>query len=181
MKRGNLISYDLVDTLHGVAQAVHDTRRLVTWLRSRGAERIGMFGLSLGAYVTTLVSAFEPFDVAIAGIPLCDVPGLFAAHGNDEHRKAAEDHRILGPEVDETFKVISPAALGCVVPRESRFVFAAIADGITTPRQAAELWVAWDQPTIHWYEGGHVSFFWSSEVTSFIDAALADRGFGRRD
>jgi predicted esterase len=180
MKRGSLISYDLVDTLHGVAQAVHDTRRLIAWLRERGAQRIGMFGLSLGAYVTTLVSAFEPLDLAIAGIPLCDVPALFVAHSTDEHRHDVHAHQILGPEVREIYRLVAPEVLGCTVPLEARFVFAAVADGITTPQQAAELWAAWDKPTIHWYEGGHVSFFWSREVQSFVDSALAARGFDRR-
>ena len=41
---------DFLDTVHAQAQAVHDVRRLVGWLRQRrGAPALGVYGVSLGA------------------------------------------------------------------------------------------------------------------------------------
>ena len=44
-------------------------------------------------------------------------------------------------------------------------------------RQAERLWEHWEQPGIRWFAGGHVSFYWSSEVAPFVDHRLHKSGF----
>lgn len=181
--RGALLSYDLVDTIHGMAQAVWDTRRLIGWARAQGATKIGLFGLSLGAYAASLTAAFEEVDLAMAGIPLCDVPDLFAGHSGKRHKRRAYKHGVLGDKVKELYRLVSPLNLPPKVPHHRRFIFAGRTDRVTGPAQAKRLWDAWDRPQIHWYHGGHVSFFWNREVARFVDRALVDSDFaspGRR-
>jgi len=79
--RKQILETDLMNSVHGLAQSAWDVRRLLTWLRSQHPQAIGMYGISLGGYVTALTSAFESdLDCVIAGIPVCDFPDLFGWH-----------------------------------------------------------------------------------------------------
>jgi dienelactone hydrolase len=65
------MSIDLIDSVHGMAQAAWDVRAAIRWIRSQDADApIGIYGLSLGGFVTALVASLEPgLACAIAGIP----------------------------------------------------------------------------------------------------------------
>ena len=57
---------DLLDNVHGAAQAVWDVRRALSWIRSQDPDaRIGLTGVSLGGYVGALVASLDP-DLACA-------------------------------------------------------------------------------------------------------------------
>ncbi len=177
MDRAALVSFDLIDTLHGITQAVWDTRRLLQWIRAQGGERIGVFGLSVGSYVASLVSGLEDLDLAVAGIPVCDLPGLFLSHSPPEMRAREDWSEEVWGKTRELFAPIAPASLTPRAAAERRFIFAGKVDGITTPAQANRLWEAWDRCTIRWFDGGHVSYFWSGQVARFVDRALTGAGF----
>ncbi len=177
MERSALVSFDLVDTLNGITQAVWDTRRLVRWIRAQGATRIGIYGLSVGSYVASLVSGLEDVELAVAGIPVCDLPQLFQSHSPEEMRQREDWSQAVWGKTEELFRLISPRLLGSRAPSDRRFIFAGHADRITTPAQADRLWQAWDRCTIRWFDGGHVSYFWSGQVARFVDRVLMDAGF----
>ena len=166
------LSFELLDTLHGFAQATWDTRRLVRWLRARGAKRIGVYGISLGGYTAALLAPVEPIDFVLAGIPLCDIPDLYEGHCSPEMRRRADELGLLGDELREVFTLVSPLGASPTAPRERRFLFAASADRIVPPAHATRLWEHWERPRISWYPGGHVSFYWTAGVQSFVEEAL---------
>lgn len=168
---------NLLDTVHAVAQAVWDTRRLVSWIRSEDAQVVGLAGLSLGGYTTAVLASVEAgLACVIAGVPAVDFAELFERHAPAKVRRLpeflemAEDARLI-------HRVISPLALSPRVPRERRFIFAGLADRLVHPhRQARALWAHWHQPSIHWFEGGHVGFLWSPTVRTFVRDALLMSG-----
>jgi hypothetical protein len=174
---GALLSFELVESFHGIRQAVLDTRRWLAWLRAQGASRVGIYGLSMGAYVGSLVSGLEPLDFLMAGIPLCDIPDLFEHHASMEERQYSQDLAVLGKPLRELFSLVSPLQVTPQVAHERRFVFAANEDQVTTARQAERLWEHWGNPRMRWFSGGHVSFYWSSAVANFVDFALRESGF----
>jgi Alpha/beta hydrolase domain containing 18 len=176
---GAFLSFELLDTLHGFAQAVWETRRLVRWLRSRGASRVGIYGISLGAYTAALLATLEPVDFVLAGIPLCDIPDLYVGHSPAHLRSRAEALGLIGGELRELFTLISPLARPPTPAREHRYLFAALGDRIVPPAHARRLWEHWQRPTISWYPGGHVSFFWTPGVQRFVEQSLWRSGFAR--
>jgi hypothetical protein len=172
------MSIDLVDSMHGLAQAAWDVRRLVAWLRRQhGAAEVGLFGHSLGGHVVSLVSGLEDgLACVIAGIPVVDLPDLFRRHSTPAIARKAEEHGVLGPLADEVHRVVSPLALACRVPPEGRFVFGGVGDRMATFGHAHRLWLHWGRPRLATYEGGHVGFYWSGSVRRFVADALTDTG-----
>ena len=169
---------DLADTLHAVAQAVWDVRRLAGWLRrDAGAPALALKGLSLGAYTTGLVAGLEPdLDCVIAGVPAADFVRLARHSAPPLLRWLAERAGFPWEAVERVLRLISPLALVPLVPRERRFLFAGLVDRLATPDHAHDLWEHWDRPRIAWYQGGHVSFCWEGAVQDLVHEALSCSG-----
>src|SRR5665811_415742 len=67
------LGFDLMNTVHGLAQSAWDVRRVIGWARAQGAPSVGLYGVSLGGYTAALVAGIEPdLDCVIAGIPVVD-------------------------------------------------------------------------------------------------------------
>ncbi len=172
----DLMTIDLVDSMHGMAQATWDLRRIIRWLReSQGAQTVGVMGYSLGALVAAIVAATED-DLAcvVAGVPVVDLPELYRRHSPPDIARQAAVHGVLGPGADVSHRVVSPMAMDCKVPFERRYVFSGLADRMSTFGQARKLWLHWGQPSLAAYPGGHVGFFFSGIVRRFVDDALTN-------
>ncbi|HTT87493.1 MAG TPA: alpha/beta fold hydrolase, partial [Acidimicrobiales bacterium] len=171
----DLMTIDMVDSLHGVAQAAWDVRRVIRWLREEyGAEQVGVMGYSLGGLVASIVAAVEDdLSCVIAGIPVVDLPHLFRRHSPPDIARLADVHGVLGPAADEVHRVASPLSMPCKVPYDRRFIFAGLADRMSTFGHARKLWLHWGRPALATYAGGHVGFYWSTTVRRFVDDALA--------
>ena len=167
---------DVMDNVHATAQAVWDLRRLLSWIRSEQPESpIGMYGISLGGYVTSLVASLEQgLTCAILGVPVADLIGLLGRHAGFRD----DDPRRLTVTLAEPIgRMVSPLSLPPRVPMRGRFIYAGIADRLVHPReQVVRLWEHWGKPEIVWYHGGHTGFFQSRPVQQFIDAALVQSG-----
>ena len=61
-----IVSANIARTIQVCRQAVLDTRRAIDWLQSRGYERIGVLGTSLGSCLSMLAAAHDPRIVATA-------------------------------------------------------------------------------------------------------------------
>ncbi|MGD0380635.1 MAG: hypothetical protein ABSC30_11695 [Acidimicrobiales bacterium] len=49
--------------------------------------------------------------------------------------------------------------MDCRVPFDRRYIFAGLADRMSTFGQVRRLWLPWDRPTLAAYPGGHVGIF----------------------
>ena len=175
--RPGLPTPDTMDNIHGLAQAAHDVRTLLRWIREQGAPRIGVMGMSLGGYVTSLVAGLEPaLDCVIAGIPAVDFPSIFAAHTPRPVRR--EDWYVEQVERARTLhRVVSPLSFQPATPVERRFIYAGTADRLLDPvRQSGALWEHWGRPAIYWFDRGHVVHVRGADVGRFVDSALRQTG-----
>ena len=174
------MSIDLVDAVHGLTQAAWDVRRAIRWIRQEhGDVPVGIYGLSLGGYVTALTASLEEgLACAIPGIPATDLVDLYRRHSPRNVRRRAQEHGALGPDAAAVHRVVSPLVLEPKVAWDRRFLFAGVGDRMSTSGQARRLWEHWDRPRIAWYQGGHVGFFWAGTITDFVTQALRDSGLG---
>ncbi len=169
-------SEDVLNDVHGAAQAVWDIRRLLSWIRSQQPDAmIGLNGISLGGLIGSLVASLDDeLTCAILGVPAVDLVDLVGRHaglsGHDGLHRTMNSAKPIG-------RMASPLALTPRVPMQGRFIYAGIADRLVHPRdQVTRLWEHWGRPEIHWYQGGHAGFFRSQPVQRFIDKALVQSG-----
>ena len=168
---------DPLETVHAVAQAMWDVRRMLAWVRAQGATKVGVHGLSLGGYHTAVLACLDDhLACAIPGIPLTDVTRAVWRHGPPLQIRYFERRGIVHEEVTEVLRVASPLALEPRVPRERRYLYGAVADRLVPADQVRDLWRHWERPEIVWYQGGHVTFRAHPEVRRFVDRALAESG-----
>ncbi len=168
---------DFIDTIHGVSQAVWDTRRLISWLRREGAPRVAVYGVSLGGCTSALLASLEAdLDCVIVGIPAVDFGALLRWNMRGLMVRATERLGFPWTNIDRLLRVVSPLAFQPRVAKDRRFVFGAAGDALAPPGQARELWRHWDQPRMVLYDGGHVSFLFERDVRDLIVEALASTG-----
>lgn len=171
------LSGDYLDTVHLQAQAVWDVRRLLAWLRARGAEQIGVYGLSLGGGTTALLAAFEPeLACVIAGIPATCFVGLARANLPPFLLRWTEYLGMAWPDIERLCTVVSPLGMAPRVPRERRYLFAATADRLVPLAGVQALWEHWERPRLDWYHGSHVSFLREAGVRRLVHEALDASG-----
>lgn len=173
-----IFSGHILDTIHMQAQAVWDVRRLISWLRtSAGAPKVAVYGLSLGGYTTALLAALEAeLDCAVAGVPHADYLDLARWNVPKLFFRLLDHLGMPWDDLESLFRVISPLAIAPRIPRERRYLFAAMADRLVPPTHARDLWLHWECPRMTWYEGSHVSFGWEPEVRALLLEALETSG-----
>ncbi|KAA1249861.1 hypothetical protein F0Q45_12890 [Mycobacterium simiae] len=167
---------DVLDDVHATAQGVWDIRRILSWIRLQEPESlIGVNGLSLGGYLTSLVASLEEgLTCAILGVPVADLVELLGRHSG----LRSDDPRSDIVKVAEPIgRMISPLSLTPLVSVGGRFIYAGVADQLVHPReQVTRLWEHWGKPEIVWYPGGHAGFFRSRPVQRFVEEALQQSG-----
>jgi len=168
---------DTMDDIHGLAQAAYDVRMLLAWVRGQDATRIGLMGMSLGGYVTSLVAGLEPaLDCVIAGIPAVDFPAIFAAHAPRSVRRMSWFKRHV-QMAQQLHRVVSPLSFPPATPVDRRYIYAGTADRLLDPvAQGGALWEHWERPKIFWFDRGHVVHVRGADVGRFVDDALRETG-----
>jgi dienelactone hydrolase len=173
---GELITSGVTQMMHCHAQATWDVRRLLGWLRARGAGRIALHGVSLGANVAGLVAAPDP-DLAgvIAGVPATDFTHSYRSAASIEPGTEMpwRDDPIWD-ELTTALRVISPGALPAAVPSERIAIYAGEVDGVVPAQSVRALWQHWGHPELAWYAGGHLGFFLEQKPGELVDRRLRE-------
>jgi len=163
-----------MDFVHAETQAIWDLRRLIAWIRDQGATRVGVLGLSLGAYTSALLAGIED-DLAcvIAGVPPTDMVAHREYLASSHERRLAS---IAGTDMQREralYRVVAPLELAPRVPHCGRFIFASTADQFVPVEQIHALWQHWERPHISWCTGGHISALMQRAPRSLVDEALS--------
>jgi len=177
MSGAEVLSPDYLRMLHLFSQGVWDVRRTLSWIRARSDQPVGLYGISLGGYVSSLVAGFEPeLACVIAGIPCVDFPSLASDNQPWVMRRYNDEFEVDWQRVRAVSHVVSPLSFAPQLPRERRFIYAGIADRVVKPYQARALWRHWEEPEIHWFSGGHVLGIWNPSIRDFLAEALEKSG-----
>jgi hypothetical protein len=177
MSGAELLEPDFVNLMHTFAHAVWDVRRALSWLRSRQASKVGLYGISLGSYVSALVTAFESdLECVIASIPMVDLAS--AARDNEPwiFRRYDREFGIDWTALRAITHVTSPLSFAPRIPRDRRFICAGTADRVVRPNHARALWRHWDRPEIHWFSGSHVLGMMHPSVPEFVEYSVRSAG-----
>ncbi|MCP3984039.1 MAG: hypothetical protein GY723_06600, partial [bacterium] len=168
-----VLEANYVQMIHLFSQGTWDTRRILSWIRSRGGERIGLYGISMGGYISSLTAALEDgLEAIVTSIPMVDFPT--AAQDNMPWiMQRYDDQFDLDWEIIRAIShVVSPLTFHPRLPKARRFIFAGIADRVVRPDQPRALWRHWGEPEIEWFSGGHVLGVFERTLEPFLENAL---------
>jgi pimeloyl-ACP methyl ester carboxylesterase len=161
-------------TNEGFRQAVADLRVLAGLLTARGASAVGMMGMSLGGYTTSLMATVEPsLAFAVPIIPLSSVADFARDQGRlGKGPRAEAQHRAL----EEANLVVSPLARPSVLPSDRVLIIGAEADQVTPIHHAERLALHFRAPLLR-LPGGHVLQAWRRPAFHAVKAMLRRLGF----
>jgi esterase/lipase len=162
-----------------MAQAVHDFRSIVDFLRDTGVERVALTGISLGGYTSALVASVD--DRLEAVIPNCPVVTPITMFdewfpANTLIRLGRRLSSISRDELTAGLAYHCPLNYRPLVPRDRRMIITGLADRMAPPDQAVMLWEHWDRCALHWFPGSHVMHVsqldYLRRMTSFLRAVM---------
>jgi dienelactone hydrolase len=152
----NFISHDLRHTVEAARQAVADTRALVAWLRGQGSPSVGLWGVSLGAWLAGLMVCRDPHvRSAVLLTPVARMDRVV-----QELEFCEPLRRSLGG-AGLHWTPLNLASHTPLAGPESVLIVASQHDLFAPAQTIEELWWAWDQPEIWWLPHGHISVLMS--------------------
>ncbi len=144
-------------TNEGFRQAVLDARTLARHLLDRGAPAVGVMGMSLGGYTTSLLATVEPrLAFAVPMIPLASIAHMARTLGRLTGSAGEQQAQFEGLEA--AYRAVSPLARAPKVEPERVLVLAAEGDRIT-PVEHARWLAAHFRARLHLFHGGHILQF----------------------
>lgn len=149
---------DVMDTFNAVRQSQWDIRRLISWARAQGGDKIGALGYSLGGYNTALLSTFEALDLVVPCIPLTDIPDIFEFHGPRQILDAIAEQGASIDRAKLLMAPLSPLARRSKTPLDKRHIIAGLADEIIPPGHVNQLEAHWQTGRVTWFQGSHLVF-----------------------
>lgn len=164
-----------------MAQAVHDFRSVIDYLRHTGVERIALTGISLGGYTSALVSSVD--DRLEAVIPNCPVvtPATMFDEWFPANKMARLGFQMYGidrDELDAGLAYHGPLNYRPRLPKDRRMIITGLGDRMAPPEQAVMLWKHWDRCALHWFPGNHVvhvsQLDYLRRMTAFLHEVMFD-------
>jgi len=171
----DFLSADLAAVAESARQAVADTRALIGWLRQRGHGPLGIWGISLGAWIAGLIACRDQrlaaavlmaplsrIDLAIAELDFCaPLRQSLGGRGLPFARINLPSHRPL----------LEPAEISLIAGHYDQFV---------PSRHIDELSAAWNHPNRRYFRHGHISMLFCrramTESTAFLRRSLDGNG-----
>ncbi len=162
-------------TNEGVAQAIYDLRALRRWFAEEYPELpLGVVGMSLGGYLASLWASLDPLAFAIAMVPLVSMESLawklvreYTTH-NDQDLREAFLGCVTFEHLKDAYHLHSPLSYKPLVAKQKRMIIAGLGDSFIPAEQPQSLWEHWEQPNIHWFNGGHLEQMSQSSAFSEV-------------
>ncbi|HEU4408129.1 MAG TPA: hypothetical protein VFS43_22900 [Polyangiaceae bacterium] len=140
-------------TVEGFRQAIGDLRALVGWLRGRGAPSVGVMGMSLGGYTTSLAATLDAeLSFAVQVIPLACLADYARDTGQLGAGAEASAQRAA---LAALYEPVSPFGRPGLVPPSRVLVVGAQGDAITPFYHAERLAAHFGAPLVA-FAGGHL-------------------------
>lgn len=158
------LSADLVRSAAVIAQAVADVGASVAWLRAVGFGAVGVWGESLGGWITALhAESSDLADLAAVNVPAVRLdeqmrrsPLLPAIRSRLKRTGLSEELR------DRALRMLSPLSFPAMLPPDRLRVIEASHDVMLPGRGVTALWEHWGRPPREVLPHGHISVRFSS-------------------
>lgn len=165
-----------------IAHAVHDFRLFVDYLEGIGTPGVGVTGISLGGFTTSLLAAVEDrLAFAVPNVPLASILDLVLEWSPaSEILRAAL--RIGGSDIRAARHATAatcPLTYAPKLPKERLMIVAGAGDRFASPKHSRLLWDHWDRPPLHWFPGNHLIHLDQGRYLKEMSAFMKGIGFDR--
>ena len=162
-----------------MAQAVHDFRSIVAYLRHTGVDRIALTGISLGGYTSALVASVDDrLEAVIPNCPVVTPSTLFDEWfpANKLVRLGLRLSNISPEELTAGLSYHCPLNYQPLLPKDRRMIITGLGDRMAPPEHAVMLWKHWNHCALHWFPGSHVMHVsqldYLRRMTAFLQAVM---------
>lgn len=161
-----------------VRQAVHDAHMIMNWARRETGAPVGLLGLSLGGYISSLIAGLtsDPAFV-IPIVPPVDLADLaWRSFITDKNFQEGAKPPLTREEHYAVYRIHSPLTYPLQVPKERLLIVAGRGDRVVPPEHPHALWKHWGKPAIHWFSGSHIAPFRRQRIVAVIDEHFRSLG-----
>jgi pimeloyl-ACP methyl ester carboxylesterase len=162
-----------------MAQAVHDFRSIVDYLRHTGVDRVALTGISLGGYTCALVASVDDrLEAVIPNCPVVTPSTLFDEWfpANKLVRLGMRLSDISCAQLTAGLAYHCPLNYQPLVAKDRRMIITGLGDRMAPPDHAVKLWQHWDHCALHWFPGSHVMHVsqldYLRRMTAFLQAVM---------
>ncbi|GAA5315694.1 MAG: prolyl oligopeptidase family serine peptidase [Candidatus Pelagadaptatus aseana] len=165
------------------AHAVHDFRVFMDYLESQGVTNIGVTGISLGGYTSSLLASVEDrLKFAIPNVPVVSLPDLML-EWFPMNTAIKAMLKITGTPISEFRHRMAVCSALTYQPRLEKnrlMIIAGAGDRLAPPKHARLLWDHWDRPNIHWFPGNHLMHLDQGKYLKEMAKFMRDIGFDQQ-
>jgi esterase/lipase len=153
-----------------VRQAIYEMRMVTDWLREQTEAPVGLLGLSLGGYLSSLMAGlYDDLDFVIPMVPPVCI-GDLAWRFHSDNRRGGGDKAVTfsHEQLRAVYRVHSPLTHRLKVAKDRVLIVAGRGDRIVPPEHPHALWQHWGEPEIFWFSGSHLAPFRRRRIVSAI-------------
>jgi pimeloyl-ACP methyl ester carboxylesterase len=168
------LTENIAQTVQAVQQAVIEARVILRWLRERQAGPVGVWGISLGGWIASILACVEPvLDFAVLMTPAVRLDRqVWELEFLSDMKESLLAQGATREDVIRIAEPLLPKFHKPLVPVDRILMLEALYDQFLGPETIDELWRAWGQPQIERYHHGHISILMDRNVlhraTDFI-------------
>ncbi len=157
----DFLSEDLRCTVLAAKQAVMDIRALLAWLREQGCSETGLMGVSLGGWLTGLVTTHDAnVSFAVMNVPVARMDRVVKELAFTEpirrSLKLAESKNLTVDFDGLNLRAFRPKA-----PVDKILIIEAVDDLFACKEAIEEFWAAWGKPEIWRVRHAHITGLFS--------------------
>ena len=178
---------DLKDVETHFRESVVEIRQAIDWLEkedSVNAERIGSYGISLGAILTTIVAAVEPrVRVNVFGLPAGHIADIIMTSRDKAIRKRRTAYlKQRGWSQEEAVQqlravmISEPMQFASHIDPGRGLVIAALFDRVLGFQRSMELWRAMGKPQLILLPTGHYTAYLATPYLKMATYSFLRRG-----
>jgi len=175
------ITGDLIRTAAAIRQSVADAGSCVQWLRDRGSGRVGVFGLSLGAWVGSLLGCrTDEFDLLVGVAPPVRLDRMFRT--SPLTRGIYRDVRAGGVDddlLDDALRTMSVLHFEPRLPRDRVMLVEPMYDLLVDNGGVRDLADHWGGAKLISLPEGHVTVRFSQAFRDLLAECSSVRLMGR--
>ena len=151
-------------------QAIYETHLLLCWLRKTVDAPVGLLGLSLGGYLSSLMAGLtDDLDFVVPMVPpVCIGDLAWRFFSTSRARGQGDAPAYTLGELRAMYRVHSPLTFPLRVERRRALIIAGRGDRIVPPEHPHALWEHWGRPAIHWFSGSHLAPFGRDRIVAAV-------------